>query len=284
MFDRLSRSWTLVKASAGVLVQDKELLLFPLVSSLAALLVMAGFAIPAIGMGALDGLASHGEQTLNAAAYALAFLFYICQYFVIFYFNSALVGSAMIRLDGGDPTVSDGLRIANSRIGNILAYAVVAATFGMILRAIQERVGFLGKFVVGLIGMGWTLATYLVVPVLVSRDVGPVDAIKESATLLKKTWGENVIGQAGMGFAFVLIYLGMGLGGAALVFLAVLTGNTSIMIAAGIIAVSAILITALVQAALSGIYSAALYRFATKHEGTQGFDSATLKQAFLPAK
>ena len=179
MFERLSRSWQLVKASGAVLQQDKELLLFPLISSIVTVAVVAAFLLPLFGLGALDGLGGGGP--VPVAAYVVAFLFYLCQYFVIFYFNAALVGAAMIRLDGGNPTLSDGLRIANSKAMNILGYAAIAATVGMILRAIQERVGFLGKIVTGIIGAGWTLATSMVVPVLVSRDVGPVDAVKESA-------------------------------------------------------------------------------------------------------
>ena len=85
------------------------------------------------------------------------------------------------------------MRIATSKMGTIAGYALIAATVGMILRAIQERVGFIGRIIVGLLGVGWTVATYLVVPVLVTRDVGPIDAVKESAGWLKKTWGENVI-------------------------------------------------------------------------------------------
>jgi hypothetical protein len=114
------------------------------------------------------------------AGYAIAFLFYLSQYFVIFYFNAALVGAAMIRLEGGDPTVADGLRIAKSKIAVILGYALTAATVGRLLRTLQGRVGFIGRIAVGLLGVGWTIATYLVVPVLVNRDVGPIDAIKES--------------------------------------------------------------------------------------------------------
>ena len=106
---------------------------------------------------------------------------------MIFYFNAALVGAAMIRLEGGDPTVSDGLRIANSKLGAILGYAAIAATVGIVLRMIEERLGIVGRWVVGLLGVAFTLATFLVVPLLVSRNIGPVDAVKESATLLKKT-------------------------------------------------------------------------------------------------
>ena len=189
MFDRLSRSWDLVKASATVLRQDKHLLVFPFFSGLASLAVVLCFALPIFGLKAYDHLDGN-----NAMVYSTAFLFYVVQYFVIFYFNVALVGATMIRMDGGAPTLGDGLRIANSRLGPILGYAVIAATVGVILRAVQERVGFLGRIIVGMLGVGWTIATFLVVPVLVVRDQGPIESIKDSAGMLKRTWGENVIG------------------------------------------------------------------------------------------
>lgn len=279
MAGRFSNSFALVKASANVLRLDKELMVFPLMSGVATILVAASFIAPIFMIG--PEIFVEGE-TASYTAYAFGFLFYLVQYTVIFFFNAALVGAAMIRLDGGNPTLGDGLRIATSRIGVIAGYALIAATVGMILRAIQERVGFIGKIIVGLLGVGWTIATYMVVPVLVARDVGPIDAIKESAGLLKKTWGENVIGQAGLGFAFGLIFMGVILCAIVVVGLAIASGSVALIVAAVVIAILAVGITLLVQAALAGIYAAALYRYATKGEGTPGFDSQTMKLAFAP--
>jgi hypothetical protein len=279
MFDRLARSWRLAKASAAVLRQDKELLLFPLISLASLVVVLAAFAAPVIGLGVLDGL--HGGR-ISALHYAIAFLFYFCQYFVIFFFNAALVGAAMIRLDGGTPTLADGMRIAGSKAGTIAGYALIAATVGMVLRAIQERVGFIGRIIVGLLGAGWTIATYLVVPILVARDVGPIEAVKSSAQLLRKTWGENLIGQAGLGAAFALIFLAVLLCGGALTLGAVMAHSIALVVAALALTILALGITGLVQSALAGIYSAALYRYATTGEGMQGFDAPTLKLAFAP--
>lgn len=281
MFQRFSRSWSLVKSSAYVLSQDKELLLFPLISAGALLVVMACFALPVLGLGALDGLKG-GNDRISAAMYVVAFLFYFSQYFVIFFFNAALVGAAMIRLDGGDPTVKDGLRIATSKIGVIAGYAAIAATVGMILRIIQERVGFIGKIIVGILGVGWTIATYMVVPVLVHRDVGPVEAIKESAYLLKETWGENVIGQAGLGLAFGFIFTGVVIAGIFVIFVAALTHSAWMIGFAVVMVLLAVAVTALIQAALGGIYAAALYRYATTGEGSTGFAAGDMKLAFAP--
>ena len=278
MFERFSRSWSLVKASAVVLRQDKELLVFPLLSTIAALVVAATFVVPAIGLGWFEQV--EGNDGASPVMVVYGFLFYLVQYMVIFYFNTALVGAAMIRLDGGDPTVGDGLRIAGSKLGPILGYAALAATVGMILRAIQERAGFIGRWVAGLLGLAWTVATLLVVPVLVTRDVGPVDALKESASLLRKTWGENLIGNGGLGLVFGLAYVLLVVAGIAL---AAAIGSTGSAIAAGVVValvVVAFIVLSLVHAALSGIYSAALYRFAAVGEGSASFTPAVLTDAF----
>ena len=283
MFERMARSWTLVKASASILMKDQSLLVFPLISGIAVVMVMATFILPLGGFDALHQLSGDDGKPMSAAQYAIVFAFYLCQYFVIFFFNTALVGAVMLRLDGKDSTVGDGLRIAASKLYPILGYAFIAATVGMLLRALQERVGFIGQIVVGLVGMGWTLATYLVVPVLAARDVGPYEAVVESARLFKKTWGESVIGQAGLGLAFGLIYLGVAICGLILVFMAVAMHSVPLIVMTGIVAVGALLLTSLVRAALAGIYAAALYRYATDSHGPDGFDPKALEKAFAPA-
>jgi hypothetical protein len=208
------------------------------------------------------------------------FAFYLCQYFVIFFFNSALVGAALIRLKGGDPTLADGFRIAFSRIGAIFGYALIAATVGLLLRALQQRAGWIGRWVAGLLGVAWTVATFLVVPVLVARNLGPIDALKQSASMLRRSWGENLVGNGGIGLVgglllFLVVCAGTGL--------AVLLGvqqMTSLAIAVGMMTVIVALLLGLVQAALTGIYSAALYHYASEGQTPQGFDAAQLADAF----
>ncbi len=277
MFDRFSRSWSLLKASASVLRQDKELMIFPLISTIAALIVVGSFIAPLFAFGWVDQLE---EGTASVVVYAWLFVFYLVQYFVIFFFNTALVGAAMIRLRGGDPTVADGFRIAFSKIGPILGYAAIAATVGLILRAIEERLGIVGRWITGLLGAAWTVASFLVVPVLVAENVGPVDAVKKSVELLKKTWGENLIGNVGVGLAFFLIYLLVGLVFAGGIAFAISLKNTAMMFTIGGLAVGVIVVLALIQASLSGIYSAALYRYAAEGQGGAGFETQALSQAF----
>jgi hypothetical protein len=278
MFDRFARSWALAKASASVLQSDKELLLFPVISSIATLLVTATFIIPLFAMGVFEG-----GGRMGPGSFILGYVFYVCQYFVIFFFNTALVGAAMIRLEGGDPTVADGLAIAKSKIGAILGYAAIAATVGIILRAIEERAGFIGQIVVAMIGTAWTIATALVVPVLVAQDVGPVEAVKESVVLLKKTWGENIIGAGGIGLVFGLIIFSTMVVGA-IVSIAATAISGWLALGLGILTIVAVLVLGVVQAALAGIYSAALYRYAVDGQAPVGFQTDALQLAFKPKK
>jgi hypothetical protein len=278
MFERFSRSWTLVKASAEVLRQDKELLVFPLISAIATLLIALSFIVPIWQTGLLDRADS--DQVAQTQLIIWGFLFYLSQYFILFFFNTALVGAALIRLNGGDPTVADGFLIAREKIIPILGYAAIAATVGMILRAIEERVGFVGKIVVALVGVAFTVATFLVVPLLVTRNIGPIDAIKESASLLKKTWGENIIANGGMSLVFFIVYLLLALLTVALFVGASGIAGTVGAATVGILAFVAFILVALVHSALQGIYSAALFQFVTQQPLASGFNSAELQTAF----
>lgn len=275
MFEKFSRSWQLVKASAAVLRSDKELMLFPLISSVATLVVLATFLVPMFALRIF-------ENGMGVGGAVFGFLFYFCQYSVIIFFNCALVGAAMIRLDGGDPTLADGFKAANSRIPSILGYAAIAATVGVLLQALKSRDN---NFLVRLIGSGlgaaWTLATFLVVPVLVSRDIGPIDALKQGVSLLKKTWGENAIGHVGIGAAFGLITFAVVVIGVSLTFAAAQASVALAIVVAALFLIG-VLLLGVYQAALSGIYSAALYRYAISHETPAAFQGVQLEQAFAP--
>ena len=281
MASRFSRSLDLARASWSVVRADKELMLLPVMSVIALLVVVGSFAVPVAVFGGWGGGAAPAEP--GPGSWLVGLVFYVLAYFVGLFFNTALVGAAMIRMDGGNPTVADGLRIAWQRVGRILGYACIAATVGLLLRMLEDRVGWLGKLIVKLLGVGWALASFLVVPVLVTRDVGPVEAVKESAGLLRDTWGENLIGNVGLGLVFALAYVGLGVACVGGLLVAAQLNLPALAAFVVLVVVVAGLVTAALQATMQGIYSAALYRYATSHDAAlPGFPPELMGRAFQP--
>jgi hypothetical protein len=267
----ITRSRDLVKASWRVLSSDKELVLFPILSSIAAFVVMIVFAVPGFVLYSMGG-----NEVLG---YVLLFLFYVVLYTVIILMNAALVGAALIRLKGGDPTVGDGLRIAFSHFGVIVGYALIASTVGMLLQALSDR-GTLGNIVKSILGTAWNLITYLVVPVLVVENVGPIEAVQKSAVYLKRTWGEQVTGGAGMGVVFLLLFLGATLIAGAGVVLGLALELNALVVVAVIAGVILYVALALLSSTLGGIYSAAVYRYAAEGQTSGAFAPELIQNAF----
>jgi hypothetical protein len=281
MFQRLANSWELVKASFGVLKADKELLIFPIISSIGLLLVSAVFIVPFLIGGAID----EKFQNLQVAGYVVLFAYYIVQYAVIFFANTALVGAAMIRLKGGDPTVRDGIDVALKNFGAILGYALISATVGVLLKMVSDRSKNLGKFVVSLLGSAWNIATYLVVPVLAVEGIGPIEAVKRSVELLKRTWGEQIAGNLGIGGITALGVFGVLIaGGAAMYGAYYFDLSLAVIIGLGVLVVIALGVLGLISSALNGIYSAAVYQYATTGEVGGFFKDELVRNAFRPRR
>lgn len=278
---RFSNSLALAKASWAVLRADKELVIFPIISAIAAALVGLLFVIPLWASGFFDRLGD--GQSPKGLGYVILFAFYLVLYTVINFCNAALVGAAMIRLRGGDPTAADGFRIAANRVGPIVGYALVGATVGVVLQILRDKTeGIAANLFAGLLDAAWGVITYLVVPVLVVEEVGPIEAIKRSATLLKRTWGEQIIGNSGIGLVVGLAVMAAVAVAIALVAAAAAIGGVVLAVIIGVVAGLAVAAVIAVGAALRGIYTAALYRYAADGDTGAYFSADLVQNAFVP--
>lgn len=279
MFQRMANGWALTKQSFQVLWLDKELLVFPLTSGISCLLVLASFAAPLWLTGHFDSPEEVAQQKSNVLAYVVLFAFYLVNYFVVVFFNSALVACAMIRFQGGNPTVADGFRAAWARLPQIGGWALLAATVGVALHALQSSSEKYGALAARFLGMGWTIATAFVVPVLVVERVGPIQAVKRSAAILSRAWGEALTANFGIGLVLLLAYLPA-------IFLAIVGGVVAAVVDVPLgialvgIALGAMAVTGLVSAALNTIILAALYLYAATGEVPTAFDRNLLAAAF----
>jgi hypothetical protein len=279
MFERLSNGWALAKQSWRVLMLDKELLLFPLFSGIACLLVLASFAVPLWGTGYVETILNEEAPAQNVLSWILLFCFYVVNYFVIVFFNSALVACAIIRFRGGDPTVSDGFRAATKRLPVIFGWSLVSATVGVLLKAIESRSERAGQIVASLLGIGWSIATYFVVPVLVVENVGPVDAVKRSWAVIKRTWGESIGANFGIGFITFLCSLACLVPIFGGIFL-LSEGMAAAGMGAIVIGFVGLILVSLSSSALNSILLAALYLYAADQEVPEQFDPRMMQRAF----
>ena len=285
MFSTFSRSWELVKQSFNVLKSDRELLLFPFISMLGVFLVTLVFSVPLFFTGLAGNVSSDGDSGISVLGLVFLFLFYFVMYTVVIYSNVALVGAAMIRLRGGDPSLSDGLKVANSRFSKIVGYAGISATVGVILSMLRDRDNLLGNILAGVLAFAWNVVTFLVIPVLVVEDVGPIEAIKRSGALLKRTWGEQIVANGGIGVVFGLLsFVAVVVVGAPLLWLGISTGSVALIVTAIVLAILIATLIGIFGSALSGIFQAALYNYASTGQPGHFFDPALLQTAFKAKK
>ena len=272
---RFQISWEIAKRSWAVLKSDKSLAWFPVLSFLASIAVFGAFAglVAAIG---LDGGAT--KDSLQPVGWVLIALGYLALAFVQTYFLAGLVAGDDRRLHGQDSTVRGALEIANSRLHRLLPWAAVSATVSIIINQL-ERQGIVGQIIGSLVGLAWNLITFLTVPILVLEDVGIGAAFKRSKDLFKKTWGENVVGQAGLGIIGFLAVLP----GVLVIALGVATGSTVVAVVIGAVGVAWIIVASVV-AALSGIYRTALYWFASTGSVPGEFAGIDFQAAFRPRR
>jgi len=272
MAGTFNRSMQIFRESMGVLKQDKELALFPAISGLVMLVLTASFFVPIFLIsGAVDG-----EFEANALYYVLLFIFYLIGYFVVIFFNTGLIACVQIRLSGGDPKFSDGMRYATGNLGKIAGWALISATVGMVLQMIRERAGIIGRLAAGLLGMAWNLITFLVIPVMILEGAGVIDSIKKSAALFKRTWGENVV----LRFSLGLIVLLAAMVGVVPIVLAALTESAVVIIIVSAVVVLYWFALGIFSSALNGIFATALYNYATTGTVPPAFSREVIAGAF----
>lgn len=262
MFAKLTYTWSLMRASWDVLRQTKRLLLFPILSSICCLLVAASFVVPMVMTGGWKPPAGNAPPEQKFTYYAILFLFYFCNYTVITYFNVATVAGAIARMMGGEPTIGGCLSAATKRLHLILGWAAVSATVGLVLRLIEDRSPKIGQFVAAILGTAWALASFLVVPILVVDNKGPIAALTESGRLLRKTWGQQVVGNFSFGLVFFLLALPVFALFAVGIYAAVALHMVLLGVACIAVAIVCFIGLALVQATLQSVFQAAVFMYA----------------------
>ena len=278
--ERIKRGWKLSKQSWAVVKSDKSLLAFPIISVVAAIITMIIFFGGGAAMAVAIGSPWGALPLVIIGAYLLT---------VVGVFSSvALASCATEALDGRETTVGQGISAARGRMKLIFAWAAVALFVGALIAVIQSLLqevagGIASAIFGGLAGLAWAVATFFVIPVIALDGLGPKEALKTSAHVVKERWGEGVVGSSAIGLitffvamlpAIVMMVLGFVLAGSSAV-------GGGLLIGVGFLV---LVIAMLFQSTIMAVFRVALYRYATEGDVIGGFDREALESAFVPKK
>jgi len=277
MFATIQRSYTIFRQSLSVLRQDKEILIFPLLSGMFTIVAMAGLIYGGVVTGFFQRLSASGDRSLeaNLLGYSALFVWYFVSWFIVLFFNVGVVACARIRLEGGDPTTADGFRAARENLKSIVIWALISATVGLILRIVSERSKLVGTLIARFLGAAWAIATYFVVPVMIFEKSSARESMASSTKLITRTWGESLVAAAGVGVTIMLL----GVGGLAFPIIGILISPTAAAIGLGVMALYWIFL-AITSSALTGIYRTGLYLYARDGRPLPAFGSDLACTAF----
>ena len=275
-----SRSWQLTKLSFRVIGQDKELLLYPLVAMLLSLGFLLALLYPTLWL----EMSRDGSIEWDFASIAITFIAYLGLAFIGTFSNMCIAYTAKTRFEGGNATFFGSISFSLGRIHQILGWATVSASVGLLFRAldnIAERAGGLGEAIVGilrsLLGMVWSLITIFVIPSMVYRGTGPFDAIKDSIRVLRKTWGESLVRAIGFGLVqFLFLFLGSLAFAGLIATLAVSPTVTFILIGGLVTYVIGVVFVFMVA---EMIFNTALYAYASEGKTAPGYTQELLEGA-----
>jgi hypothetical protein len=276
-----SRSWMLTKLSFRVIGQDKELLLFPLIALILSVGYLVALLYPTIWL----EMTRDGSIEWSVADIIITFVAYLGLAFIGTFSNMCIVYTAKTRFAGGDATFGESVKFTLGRIHQVLGWATVSATVGTLLYALDnvaQRMGGIGRIVVGivrsLLGMVWSVITLFVIPSMVYRGTGPLDAIKDSIRVLKQTWGESLVRSIGFGLVqFLFLFAGAAAFGG--LFVVTAAAGPTVMLALGVLALVYFVGVIFLFLLAEMIFNTALYAFASQGELAPGYDRDLLQSA-----
>jgi hypothetical protein len=282
MFESIKRGWAIGKASWTVLKEQPSLLVFPVVSAVSAVALTLIVAVPVLaGAGLAIGAMNLSDRGMEAVAFVGLFICYFVGTFAVVFCNAALIACALQRFAGQRATIGSGFRAAGRRVPQIIGWSLLAATVGAILQALaavlRDKLGT-GANAVQDIGLGaWGIASYFVLPVIVTEGTGPIESVKRSSSILRRNWGES-LGSAGFGVIIALFLLPLlALGGVALA----ASGSGSPLAAVlGVLFVVYLLAWLVLSSALNSIFRAGVYNYATTGNAPGQMSADLLQSAF----
>ena len=299
---RFQRSWKLFNASLEVIAGNKQLIVFPILISVMMAVIVLFFLAPvaliptgysltqsqhwvAVGQTIFAERATSGDGppvALTPAAMAYVVFLYLMSMFFATFFNVAFYNEILVALSGRPVSIVHGLKFAVTRLKPILMWSLLAGVVGLAIKSLEQRFGVVGRLVVRLIGAAWSIASVFAIPIIVRDDqaVNPVKTLKESAAILRRTWGEGLIGYIGLSFVSALVFGVSILFVLAALFLSITLNNFWIVAVGAAVWFMGIFAFGYMISLASQVYKGALFLYAADGFVAQPYDQQMLDTAW----
>jgi hypothetical protein len=266
---RIKRGWGLTKKSWTLLNTHRELIRFPLYGAFATVPLAILFFGPGLYLLDKDSLAG-AIPLLVIGVYVLSV--------VGFYFSVGLAAAANMIFNGEQATIADGLAVARANFSQICGWAALSTAISVLMGVLENQGGIAGNIAARLVGMAWSLVTFLAVPVIAIEGTGPLETLKRSASIFRQRWGQQITGNIAIGAAVFLIGV---LPAVLLIVAGVALWSSASFLGALLVVIGALVlaIAMLVSRALSGVFGVALYRYALDGKAVGGFTQDELESA-----
>jgi hypothetical protein len=186
--------------------------------------------------------------------------------------GATVIAAAMERLQGRDPSLHRAFGFALKQFPKLVRWSLVALTVGLVFYLIAEKLKLGGRILALLGGVSWAAATTLIFPVLLYEDRAVLDSVGRSASLIKKRWGEGVVGYGSVAVALAIVTVPIMIAGGVL---------AAFSLAAGITLMVAAYVGLIVLGGTIGqVFTAALYRFAADGVVTAPFGREQLESQY----
>ena len=288
MAKKITHGLELSKQSWSALGQNRQLVVFPLISGIAMVVVTILFFIPEAFAFRFIVETEEPTSVQWIVALAIVFLYYLVASFVVIFSNTALVGATLKMIDGQPATVGDGIAVARSRLRKVFAYSLISATVGVVARSITAigresdniLVAIVTAIIGGLLEAAWSVLVFFAIPVMIVEDVGVRDSLKRSFELFKQTWGEGFVGRTAIGGISCLVTLAVALICAGIIAAGVWINSLVLIILGAVLLVLGVLAVSLLNGAVNGIFQASMYHFAITGDAGPFIDSELAREAF----
>lgn len=318
--NRIRTSMTIILNSLGVMSRHPKLMVYPLFNILGVIFIAIFFAMPVFFETSIfnageewaafqevlqtrgqetraareagnEGIVDHapvtigrvtfgGDGFMNLPIVPLAFLYLLSVYVMVF-INVAFYSEIMKAFSGEQVRILRGIAFAATRWRAILVWSLMAGIVGLLIRKLEENIGFIGRWVVGLIGFTWSVASVFVIPVIIreQQQTNPVYYLKTSAEIIKRSWGEGLAGMIGISGAIILFMI---IATVFSIMLMVAMPMAVLFFAIGLFIL--ILVLSLLSSLVKDIFLCGLYVYATEGVVPGDYDQSLMENAWRVKK